>query len=93
MAEEAWLMHANFLQIEGATNLHLLPPTGCLLSIGFAKILGGAGGYARLIAVCPEDWAHGVTVATHPGAPLPSVVEDTDGLAAAGLVGAEELGV
>ena len=72
MAEEAWLMHANFLQIEGATNLHLLPPTGCLLSIGFAKILGGAGGYARLIAVCPEDWAHGVTVATHPGAPLPT---------------------
>ena len=65
-------MHANFLQIEGATNLHLLPPTGCLLSIGFAKILGGAGGYARLIAVCPEDWAHGVTVATHPGAPLPT---------------------
>ena len=34
-------------------------------------------------------------LAVDPGAPLPSVVEDTDGLAAAGLVepGAEELGV
>jgi kynurenine formamidase len=67
---EAWLMHENFLQIEGATNLHLLPPTGCLLSIGFAKVLGGAGGYARLVAICPSDWKHGVSVQEASGAPL-----------------------
>ena len=35
---EAWLMHHNFMQIEGVANLHLLPPTGALLSIGFAKV-------------------------------------------------------
>ena len=33
-------MHHNFMQIEGVANLHLLPPTGALLSIGFAKVRG-----------------------------------------------------
>ena len=41
---EAWLMHHNFMQIEGATNLHLVPEAGALLSISFAKLEGGTGG-------------------------------------------------
>ena len=41
---EAWLMHHNYLQVEGVTNLHLVPPVGALVSIGFAKLLGGTGG-------------------------------------------------
>jgi kynurenine formamidase len=69
---EEWLLHNNFLQIEGAANLHLLPPSGCLLSIGFAKIQGGAGGYCRLVAVCPKEWASGVTIEEAPAAPLPT---------------------
>ena len=69
---EAWLMHNNFMQIEGVANLHLVPPAGCLLSIGYAKIAGAAGGMARLIAICPpEAGPHGVTIAEAPGAPLP----------------------
>ena len=58
-------------QAEGVANLHLLPPTGCLLSTGFAKIQGGAGGYARYVAICPPETPHGVSVAEAPGAPLP----------------------
>jgi len=68
---EAWLLHSNFMQLEGVSNLHLLPPTGCLLSIGFAKILGGTGGYCRLVAICPRDWPHGLSVRDAPAAPLP----------------------
>ena len=67
---EAWLMHNNFMQIEGVTNTHLLPPSGCLLSIGYPKIQGGTGGYARLVAICPGDWKYGVTISEAPGAPL-----------------------
>ena len=58
-------------QIEGVTNLHLLPPTGALLSIGFAKVRGGTGGLARLVAICPETHPHGVSIAEAPGSPLP----------------------
>ena len=68
---EAWLMHHNFMQAEGVANLHQLPPAGCLLSTGFAKLLGGSGGYARYVAICPGDWPHGVSIADAPGAPLP----------------------
>lgn len=68
---EAWLMHNNFAQAEGLMNLDLVPEYGCLLSIGFAKPLGGTGGYARYIAVCPESSTdNGVSVASSPGAPL-----------------------
>ena len=63
-------MHHNYAQIEGATNLHLLPPSGALISMGFAKMRGGSGGYARLIAICPPDWPHGQSIADVPGAPL-----------------------
>jgi kynurenine formamidase len=69
---EAWLMHNNFAQAEGVTNLQDVPEFGCLLSIGFAKPLGGAGGYARYVAICPEDSTEGgTTIADSPGAPLP----------------------
>ena len=69
---QAWLMHHNFMQIEGATNLHMLPPSGALVSLGFAKVRGGTGGYLRLVAICPPDWPYGVSVADAPGAPLPT---------------------
>jgi kynurenine formamidase len=68
---EAWLMHNNFAQAEGVTNLHLVPEYGCLVSIGFARLQGGTGGYARYIAVCPAATPAGVSIASAPGAPLP----------------------
>ena len=68
---EYWLMHNHFAQAEGVANLDLVPETGALVAIGFAKPLGGAGGYARYIAIAPPDWPHGVTPAEAPGAPLP----------------------
>merc|ERR1719247_35968 len=82
---EAWLMHNNFMQVEGITNLDAVDPVGCLVSIGFAKMLGGTGGYARFVAICPakspfaekgevgEKWhAKSFTIAEAPGAPLPT---------------------
>ncbi len=68
---EAWLLHNHYTQAEGVTNLDLVPPTGALVTIGFAKPLGGTGGYARYVAIAPADWPHGVTIAEAPGAPLP----------------------
>ena len=68
---EAWLMHHDYLQVEGAANLHLVPPSGCLVSIGFAKLAGAAGGMARLVAICPPDAPFGTTIEQAPGAPLP----------------------
>lgn len=68
---EHWLLHNNFAQAEGVSNLDLVPPAGALLSIGFAKPQGGSGGYARYIAIAPSDWPHGTTIQEHPGAPLP----------------------
>ena len=77
-------MHNHFMQIEGAANLHLLPPSGALVSIGFPKISGGTGGYLRLVAICPPDWPYGVTVEEAPGAPLPAqpfpLRRDADGV-------------
>jgi kynurenine formamidase len=68
---EAWLMHNFFAQAEGVANLDQVPPTGALITIGFAKPLGGTGGYARYVAIAPADWPHRVTIAQAPGAPLP----------------------
>ncbi len=68
---EYWLMHNHFAQAEGVANLDQVPETGALILIGFAKPLGGTGGYARYIAVAPRDWPHGVSVSEVPGAPLP----------------------
>merc|ERR1712151_772428 len=69
---EAWLMHNNFAQAEGVANLDKVPATGCLISIGFPKLLGGTGGYARYIAICPPSAANGDTISEVSGAPLPT---------------------
>lgn len=44
---EAWLLHNGYAQAEGVANLDQLPPTGCLISIGFPRFAGGTGGLAR----------------------------------------------
>jgi kynurenine formamidase len=68
---EHWLMHNNFVQAEGVANLDKVPEAGALVTIGFAKPLGGSGGYARYIAIAPADWTEGVSITDAPGAPLP----------------------
>jgi kynurenine formamidase len=68
---EYWLMHNNFVQAEGVTNLDKVPEAGALIAIGFAKPEGGTGGYARYIAICPPDWKYGISIEEVPGAPLP----------------------
>jgi len=67
---ESWLMHNGFAQAEGVANLDEVPPTGCLLEMGFPKFGGGLGGYARFIAICPRTWRYGVSVGELPEAPL-----------------------
>ncbi|RVV97716.1 cyclase family protein [Mesobaculum littorinae] len=69
---EYWLMHNNYAQAEGVANLDEVPEAGALIIVGFAKPLGGTGGYARYVAVAPADWEHGVTIDEMPGAPLPT---------------------
>jgi kynurenine formamidase len=67
---EHWLMHNGYAQAEGVANLDQVPETGCLISMGYPKLQGGLGGYARYVAICPPDWKYGVV----PGvadAPLP----------------------
>ena len=68
---EYWLLHNHFCQAEGVTNLDKVPEAGALITIGFAKPLGGSGGYARYIAICPPDWKYGKSILEVPGAPLP----------------------
>lgn len=68
---EYWLMHNGYCQAEGVANLWMVPEAGALVAIGYAKPMGGTGGYARYIAICPADWEHGVSVKDAPGAPLP----------------------
>lgn len=81
---EYWLMHNHFAQAEGVANLDKVPEAGALIAIGFAKPKGGAGGYARYIAIAPADWPHGVSVLEEPGAPLPKqphpLRRDTNGV-------------
>ena len=67
---EAWLMHNGYAQAEGVANLDKVPPTGCLVAIGYPKFKGGTGGYARYIAICPPSWKYGTTIGPH-DAPLP----------------------
>lgn len=69
---EYWLMHNNFAQAEGVANLDKVPDKGALIMVGFAKPLGGAGGYARYIEIAPEDWPHWVTLTSIKGKPLPT---------------------
>ena len=67
---EAWLMHHGYTQAEGVANLDMVPETGALVAIGFPKLKGGTGGYARYIAICPTDWKYGVNIGPA-DAPLP----------------------
>ena len=67
---EHWLMHQGYTQAEGVAHLDEVPETGCLVTIGFPKIGGGLGGFARYVAICPPDWPHGVSVGDSPEAPL-----------------------
>ncbi len=68
---ESWIMHHGYTQAEGVANLDKVPPTGCLVTIGFPEFKGGTGGFARYVAICPSTWKYGVSVDQAPGAPLP----------------------
>lgn len=67
---EAWLLRNGYTQAEGVTNLDQVPEAGALVIIGYPKLQGGTGGYARYIAVCPPDWKYGVSVGDVADAPL-----------------------
>lgn len=73
---ETWLLKNNFAQAEGVANLDKVPESGSLISIGFAKPLGGTGGFARYIAIAPKNWRYGSSVIEVPGAPLPTSDHD-----------------
>jgi kynurenine formamidase len=67
---EAWLMHHGYAQAEGVANLDQVPETGALIAIGYPKLKGGTGGYARYVAICPPDWKFGASIGPS-DAPLP----------------------
>lgn len=67
---EAWLLQNGYTQAEGVANLDKVPEKGALVAIGFPKLQGGTGGYARFIAICPPDWKYGVSVDELPEAPF-----------------------
>lgn len=71
MEGEGWLLRNGYTQAEGVANLDQVAETGCLVEIGFPKIQGGLGGFARFIAMCPADWKYGVAVGDVPDGPLP----------------------
>jgi kynurenine formamidase len=68
---ESWLLNHGYAQAEGVAHLDQVPESGALVAIGFAKLRGGTGGYARYIAICPPDWGYGVKVGEVPESPLP----------------------
>jgi len=68
---EQWLLHHGYAQAEGVARLDQVAEAGCLVTIGYPKLKGGLGGYARYIAICPADWPYGVSVGQVPEAPLP----------------------
>lgn len=70
---EAWLLRHGYTQAEGVANLDRVPETGALVAIGFPKLGGGVGGYARFIAICPPDWKYGVSVGEVAESPLPKM--------------------
>jgi kynurenine formamidase len=67
---EAWLLQNGYTQAEGVANLDNVPERSALAVIGFPKLQGGTGGYARFIAICPPDWKYGVSVGELPEAPM-----------------------
>ncbi|MBI5589112.1 MAG: cyclase family protein [Deltaproteobacteria bacterium] len=70
---EAWLLQNGYTQAEGVTNLDQVPEVGALVMIGFPKLKGGLGGFARFIAICPPEWKYGVTIGQVPDSPLPKM--------------------
>ena len=81
---EAWLMHHGYAQAEGVANLDKVAPTGCLVAMGFPKLQGGTGGYARFIAICPPGWKYGTRIGPD-DAPLPKSPRPLHWDAAAGV--------
>ena len=67
---ESWLMHHGYMQAEGVAHLDEVAESGCLVTIGFPKLGGGLGGYARFVAICPATWPHGIKLGDVPDAPL-----------------------
>jgi kynurenine formamidase len=67
---EAWLLRNGYTQAEGVAHLEQVPETGALVDIGFPKIGGGLGGFARFIAICPPDWKYGVAIGEMAESPL-----------------------
>ena len=67
---EAWLLRNGYTQAEGVAHLDEVPETGALVAIGFPKLKGGLGGYARFVAICPPGWKYGVSVGELPESPL-----------------------
>jgi kynurenine formamidase len=67
---ESWLLLNGYTQAEGVANLDEVPEKGALVAIGFPKLQGGTGGYARFIAICPPDWKYGVSVGELAEAPM-----------------------
>jgi len=70
LESESWLMHHGYAQAEAVANLDQVAETGCLVTIGFPKVGGGLGGYARYVAICPASWPHGVKIGDVAEAPL-----------------------
>src|SRR5215469_1328223 len=68
---EAWLLRNGYTQAEGVANLDQVPEKGALVEIGYPKLGGGTGGYARYVAICPPDWKYGVTIDSARESPLP----------------------
>lgn len=68
---EAWLLRNGYTQAEGVANLDQVPEKGALVAIGYPKLGGGTGGYARYIAICPADWKYGTTIDSAKESPLP----------------------
>ena len=67
---EHWLMHHGFTQAEGVNNLDGVPEVRCLVAIGYPKLKGGFGGYARYVAICPPSTPKGARISGR-DAPLP----------------------
>lgn len=70
---ESWLMHSGYAQAEAIANLDKVPEKGALVSIGYTKLQGGAGGFARFVAICPPDWRYGVAIGEVKDSPLPKM--------------------
>jgi hypothetical protein len=60
-----------YTQAEGVANLDQVPEKGALVAIGYPKLGGGTGGYARYIAICPPDWKYGNTIDSTKESSLP----------------------